>query len=222
MSDANETRIGELQDIISALCARVVQLEELMMNQNQRSAARRASKRPLRPDAPSYQPPSAPSRAPTEKPATTEKPALTETLAPTEKPATTEKPALTETPAPPEKPANIEKSAPTKEPAPTKASAAPTTKPAPTQPVRVCPHPHSILYNANIPQSKPNQPENEHLKFIQTLHRDGHSKDDITERALATYPDLCKGQGAGTEEARKVIVLSNVEIYTSKWADSYI
>lgn len=74
----------------------------------------------------------------------------------------------------------------------------------------------------DIPKSKPNQPEPQHLRFIQTLHRDGLSKDAIADRALATYPDLCKGQGKSMEEARKAFVLSVVEIYTSRWAERYI
>ena len=194
---------------------------------------RKQSTLPLCPDAPSHESLSAGSQTPIEKPATAKNPA------PTQKPAPTEKLAPTKKPAPTEKPA------PTKTPSPTKATAVPTNNLAPTQSSCTPPKSHSILFDASkfpstslfplapkkaptnklppdIPKAKPNQPEIEHLKFIQTLHRDGHSKDDITDCALATYPDLCKGQGPGTEEARKAIVLSNVEIYTSRWAESYI
>lgn len=216
MSDVNDARIDELQKTVTALCARVVQLEGLMMTQNQQSTAQWGSNLQFRPVT-SHEPISAPPQSTTEKPATSEKP------------ATAEKPAMTEKSGPAEQSAPIKKAAPpkkpafTKQPFPHKATAAFTQNLAPPQSTRAPPKPQSsILFDANIPVPKPNQPEIEHFKFIQTLHRDGHSKDEITNRALETYPDLCKGQGSGTEEARKEIVLSKVEIYTSRWAESYI
>lgn len=204
MSDANQTRIEELKKTVAALCDRVEHLENLLMIRNEKSATRRAPNRPCRPDAPLYKPPCARSQAPTQKPAPIERPAPTKTLAPTERPA------------PPQRPV------PAKAPAPAKATAAPTKKAAPTQPNPAPSQPNSILFDANIPKAKPNQPKPEHLRYIQMLHRDGHSKDAIAHQALATYPDLCKGQGKGTEEARQAFVLSTVEIYTSRWAERYI
>ncbi|MCJ1264546.1 hypothetical protein MMC22_004418 [Lobaria immixta] len=215
MSEVNEARIDELQKTVTALCARVVQLEGLMMAQNQPSTAQWGSNLPVRP-APSHEPLYTPPQSATEKPAASEKPAA-------EKPATTLKSGPAEQSAPTKKAAPPKKPAFTKQPFPHKATAAFTQNLAPPQSTRAPPKPQSsILFDANIPTPKPNQPEIEHFKFIQTLHRDGHSKEDITNRALETFPDLCKGQGSGTEEARKKIVLSKVEIYTSRWAESYI
>lgn len=208
------------------------------MTQNQQSTAQWGSNLQFRP-ATSHEPIFAPLQSTTEKPATSEKPATAE------KPATTEKSGPAEQSAPIKKAAPPKKPAFTKQPFPHKATAAFTQNLAPPQPTRAPPKPQSsILFDASkfstplppllqkqaptnelpsdIPTPKPNQPEIEHFKFIQTLQRDGNSKEDITNRALETYPDLCKGQGSGTEEARKEIVLSKVEIYTSRWAESYI
>lgn len=58
-----------------------------------------------------------------------------------------------------------------------------------------------------------------HFKFIQKLHADGISKEEIHKRTLDEFPDLC---GGGTDKARKARVWNAVDMNTSKWADKYI
>lgn len=69
---------------------------------------------------------------------------------------------------------------------------------------------------------KPNSAERKHLIFIQRLYADGKSKEEILNLALEEFPDLCKGHGRGTEEARRAAVSNTVELNTSRWADKYI
>ncbi|MCJ1264935.1 hypothetical protein MMC22_004810 [Lobaria immixta] len=204
MSDANQTRIEELEKTVAALCDRVEHLEKLLMIRDEKPATRLASNLPSRLDAPLYTPPCARFRAPIQKPAPIERPAPAKALAPTERAAPPQRPVAGKTEAP------------------AQTTAAPTKKAAPTQPNPTPSQPTSILFDANIPTAKPHQPKPEHLKYIQRLHRDGHSKDVIAHHAFVTYPDLHKGQGKGTVEARTAFVLSTVEIYTSRWAERYI
>lgn len=58
-----------------------------------------------------------------------------------------------------------------------------------------------------------------HLKFIQRLHADGVTKEEIHRRTLDEFPGLC---GGGTEEARRGRVWTAVDMNTSRWADKYI
>lgn len=68
----------------------------------------------------------------------------------------------------------------------------------------------------------PNDAEPTHLIFIQKLHAIGINKEEICKRTMDTFPDLCKGRGKGTEEARYVAVWNTVELNTSRWAEKYI
>lgn len=58
--------------------------------------------------------------------------------------------------------------------------------------------------------------------FIQTLHKAGHSKDDIADRAMAAFPELHKGQGDGSEKSRRDAVGLTVDFNVSKWADWFV
>lgn len=64
-----------------------------------------------------------------------------------------------------------------------------------------------------------NSPEEKHISFIQRLYAAGTCKDEIAQRALAEFPDMCGGR---TEANRKIEVGNAVEIYTSRHAPKYI
>lgn len=59
----------------------------------------------------------------------------------------------------------------------------------------------------------------EHIVFIQTLcFIDKKSKEEITRLTLDSFPQLCKGEGDGTEAARTSLVRTIVERETCMWA----
>ena len=79
-------------------------------------------------------------------------------------------------------------------------------------------------YNADeSTEMKPlsNAPELEKrgITSIQELHATGKAKDELVKRLLESFPDLYKEQGMGNREA---VVLTVIELQTSRHADKYV
>ena len=69
------------------------------------------------------------------------------------------------------------------------------------------------------PLSNTSEFERKDITSIQELHAAGKAKDDIVKHQLEAFPDLYKGQGMGKREA---VVLTAVELQTSRHADKYV
>lgn len=68
----------------------------------------------------------------------------------------------------------------------------------------------------------PNGAERTHIIFIQKLHADGKSKEEILNRTLDEFPDLYKVQGEDAEDSRKEAVRNTIQLHTSRWADKVV
>ncbi|MCJ1429087.1 hypothetical protein MMC29_007000 [Sticta canariensis] len=220
MSEFSDARIATLEATVSALGLRVQQLENTVAIQSEKLVAKTArgfAQLAMAPDGPSYKPSSAPSN----KKLVTKK-------TPT---SSNNQSILLDAYSLEDWADEVEQAETAREAAnlairPGVSCHKPISGPSKKGPALngtpVDPNNRSILYDAYSIKDLPNDAERTHLIFIQKLHVTGINKEEICKRTMDKFPDLCKGRGKGTEEARYVAVWNTVELNTSRWAKKYI